>query len=118
MVCRRRIPSPTAPWLCCSPPWRCSPAYCPPAARRSSTRWSRCGPSRLTMRALRAFLVRLGGCLRRTHREQELSNEIESHLQFHTDDNVRAGMSPDEARRQAVVKLGSVEAVKEEMRDR
>ena len=70
------------------------------------------------MRWLRAFLVRLGGCLRRTHREQELNDELNSHLQLHIDDNMRAGMSPDEARRQALLKLGSVEAVKEEMRDR
>jgi putative ABC transport system permease protein len=70
------------------------------------------------MRSIRAFLIRLGGCLWRTRREQELNDEIDSHLQLHIDDNIRAGMIPDEARRQAVLKLGSVEATKEAMRDR
>jgi putative ABC transport system permease protein len=70
------------------------------------------------MRRLRAFLIRLGGCLWRTRGERELRDEIESHLQLHIDDNLRAGMSPMEARRQAVLKLGSIEATKEAMRDR
>jgi hypothetical protein len=70
------------------------------------------------MRSIRAFLIRLGGCLWRTRREQELNDEVESHLQLNVDDNVRAGMSLDEARRQAVLKLGSIEATKEAMRDR
>jgi predicted permease len=70
------------------------------------------------MRLIRAFLIRLGGWLRQSRREQELNDEIDSHLQLHVDDNVRAGMSSDEARRQAVLKIGSVEATKEAMRDR
>jgi len=70
------------------------------------------------MRSIRAFLIRLRGCLWRARGEQELNDEIESHLQLHIDDNLRAGMSPDEARRQAVLKLGGIEPVKEAMRDR
>src|SRR4029077_19443646 len=41
-----------------------------------------------------------------------------AHLQLHVDDNIRAGMTPDEARRQALLKFGPVEAVKEQYRDR
>jgi putative ABC transport system permease protein len=67
---------------------------------------------------IRALLVRLGGSLRRDRGERELNDEIESHLQLHIDDNVRAGMTSTEARRQAVLKLGGVESVKEAMRDR
>ena len=70
------------------------------------------------MNRIRAFLVRLGGLLRRDRDEQEMNAEIESHLQLHIDDNVRAGMSPTEARRDAVLKLGGIESVKEAMRDR
>lgn len=70
------------------------------------------------MSRLRAFLVRLSGSFRRRRGERELSEEIESHLQLHVDDNIRAGMTPAEARRQAVLKLGGIEAVKEAMRDR
>ena len=51
-------------------------------------------------------------------RERELADEIESHLQMHTDDNIRAGMSPQEARRAAVMKLGGVDQTKEAYRDR
>ena len=44
--------------------------------------------------------------------------ELESHLQLHIDDNLRAGMTPEEARRQALIALGGVEATKEAYRDR
>ncbi len=50
--------------------------------------------------------------------ERELSAELESHLQLHVDDNLRAGMTPAEARRQALLKLGGVESAKEAYRDR
>jgi macrolide transport system ATP-binding/permease protein len=51
-------------------------------------------------------------------REREFSDEIESHLQMHIDDNIRAGMSPIEARRVAVMKLGGIDQTKEAYRDR
>jgi predicted permease len=46
-----------------------------------------------------------------------LAAELESHLQLHIDDNVRAGMSPKAARRDALKKLGGVEQTKEKYRD-
>ncbi|MFN8090894.1 MAG: ABC transporter permease [Vicinamibacteria bacterium] len=70
------------------------------------------------MRALRAFLRRLAGLFGRDRRERELAEEIESHLQMHVDDNVRAGMTPEEARRDALLRLGGVESTKEAWRDR
>ncbi|MGJ5815930.1 ADOP family duplicated permease [Paludibaculum fermentans] len=70
------------------------------------------------MRALRAFLLRLAGTLGQSRREREFQQELEAHLQFHIDDNLRAGMTEDEARREAVLQLGGVEPVKESMRDR
>jgi predicted permease len=70
------------------------------------------------MRPLRAALMRLGELFRRGPRDRELEYELESHLRLHIDDNVRAGMTPDEARRQALVRLGGVESVKEAYRDR
>lgn len=69
------------------------------------------------MRRLRAFFVRLGGWRGQARRERELAAEFESHLQMHIDDNLRAGMSAEEARRQALVKFGGMEATKESMRD-
>jgi len=70
------------------------------------------------MRQLRAWLLRLVGIFTPEHREQDLAAEIESHLALHFDDNVRSGMSPDEARRQALIRLGGVEQVKESYRER
>ena len=70
------------------------------------------------MTRLRAALVRLAGGFGRMRREREWAAEFESHLQMHIDDNLRAGMSAEEARREALVKFGGVESVKESMRDR
>src|SRR5215471_8567059 len=70
------------------------------------------------MRSLRAWCLRLAGIFQRDRREGELAEEIDSHIQMHVEENVRAGMSQEEARRQALLKFGSVEAVKEEYRDR
>ena len=43
----------------------------------------------------------------RSREDYELSEELESHLAHEIDDNVARGMSPEEARRQAYVKLGN-----------
>jgi len=70
------------------------------------------------MRQLRAWLARFRGLFQKAARERELAAEIESHLQMHIDDNLRAGMSPQEAKRVAVMKLGGIDATKEAYRDR
>jgi macrolide transport system ATP-binding/permease protein len=70
------------------------------------------------MRQLRAWLLRLKGVFRKDARERDLADELESHLQMHVDDNIRAGMSPQEARRVAVMKLGGIDQAKEAYRDR
>ena len=70
------------------------------------------------MRQLRAWLVRFRGFFQKAARERELAAEIESHLQMHIDDNIRAGMSPEEARRVALMKLGGMDQAKEAYRDR
>ncbi len=70
------------------------------------------------MRVLRAWLFRVAGFLRPGRGEREFSDELQSHLDLHIADNLRAGMTPLEARRQALVKLGSVASVSEAHRDR
>src|SRR5690348_9660319 len=70
------------------------------------------------MRSLRALFLRLAGLIRKDRRARELSAELESHLQMHIEDNVRAGMSTAEARREALMKLGGMEQTKENYRDR
>jgi hypothetical protein len=70
------------------------------------------------MKWLRGWFLRLGGLFRRERRERELAAEMESHLQMHIEENLRAGMSAAEARRQALIKLGGVEQTKEIYRER
>ncbi len=70
------------------------------------------------MRTIRAFLLRLGGLFNKRRRDRELDEEIESNLQLHIEDNLRAGMSPEDARRNAILKFGGIESAKEAYRDR
>ena len=66
------------------------------------------------MRFLRRFLIRLSNFITRRSTDQRLREEIAGHLAFQTEENLRAGMSPAEARRQAVLKLGAAEAIRED----
>lgn len=49
--------------------------------------------------------------------EEDLDQEVRSHLDLLAEENVRAGMSSEEARRAARIELGGVEVVKEQVRD-
>ena len=70
------------------------------------------------MRTLRAWLARVIGFVRPRHGEREFADELQSHIDLHVADNLRAGMTPEEARRRALAKLGSVASVSEAHRDR
>ena len=67
------------------------------------------------MRQLRVWAVRFGELFHRKRRDQELADEIDAHVQMHTEDNLRAGMTPFEARRQALIKLGGMESTMEDL---
>jgi len=69
------------------------------------------------MRALRRFLKRLATTAMRRQNEERLREEVAEHLALQTAENIRAGLSPLEARRQAVLKFGAVESFKEEYRE-
>src|SRR5881397_3867383 len=69
------------------------------------------------MRRLREWILRFGGLFNKQRKDREFDQEIESHLQMHIEDNVRSGMTPEEARRQALIKLGGIESTKEAYRD-
>src|SRR5262245_28814242 len=71
----------------------------------------------MNLRPLRGWLVRLVGLFNRKRREREFAEELESHLGLHIEDNIRAGMSPEEARRRAIIKLGGVTLNKELYRE-
>ena len=70
------------------------------------------------MRALRAWWSRIAGFVRPGAGERDFADELQSHIDLHTDDNIRAGMTPDEARRQALVRIGSVAGARQAHRDR
>jgi len=70
------------------------------------------------MKRLRAALLRLTGLFGKQSRERELADELEAHVQMHTDDNIRAGMEPAQARRKAMLGLGSMEATRQAYRER
>lgn len=70
------------------------------------------------MRRIRSFLLRLLGMFQRSRQEQDLDEEFESNLALHIEDNLRSGMPPEEARRQAILAFGSIESAKQDCRDR
>ena len=53
----------------------------------------------------------------RSRAERDLDRELRFHLERQISDNLAAGMSPTEARRDALLKLGGIDRVKEEVRD-
>src|SRR6202453_1358238 len=70
------------------------------------------------MRTLRAFGLRLLGLFLGRRPEDDFTAEIESHVALHIDDGIRAGLTPEEARRQALIRLGGVEQTRQAHRER
>jgi predicted permease len=66
---------------------------------------------------LRKLFHRLRASLRRGKIEHEMDRELQFHLEMETAENIRRGMSEEEARRAALRSFGGVEQVKEEYRD-
>jgi putative ABC transport system permease protein len=69
------------------------------------------------MKTLWRVWARVTGLFRKDWRDREMAQEFESHVQMHIDDKVRAGMNPEQARREALVKFGGMEAAKESVRE-
>src|SRR5262245_47372068 len=67
---------------------------------------------------LRIFIHRLCGLFLKRKMERDLEDEIRSHLDMQIEDNLRLGMSPEEARYEALRKFGGVEQVKASYRER
>jgi macrolide transport system ATP-binding/permease protein len=65
------------------------------------------------MRLLRRMWRRLSNFVSRNGGEQRLREEMEEHVRMQTEENLRAGLTPGEARRQALLKWGAGEAVRE-----
>ena len=61
--------------------------------------------------------MRLRSLLRRRQEDDETTEELRFHLEMEAAKNRRAGMDPLEARRQARVRLGGVDGIREAVRD-
>ena len=70
------------------------------------------------MKSLRRFFSRLASVGTRRAQDERLREEINEHIALQTAENTRAGLSPVEARRQALLKFGGVEAIKQDYRAR
>ena len=70
------------------------------------------------MRRLRAFLVRMIALIRLRGAEVDFAAEVESHVAMHTEDGIRAGLTPEDARRRALIQIGGAEQMRQAHRDR
>ena len=69
------------------------------------------------MRLLRAALQRLAGVFTKHRADPDLTEELQAHLEMETAENIRRGLSPDEARRQALLASGGLTQAAEAVRD-
>jgi predicted permease len=67
--------------------------------------------------AIRHALGRIFFFLRGPQLEKDFSSEMTAHLEFAVEENIKLGLSPAEAHRAALLKLGGVEQTKETVRD-
>ena len=66
---------------------------------------------------LRQLSQRFAALFRRVQLDQDLEAEMVSHLELAIEENLRSGMSPAEARRQALIQFGGTQQAKEDHRD-
>ena len=69
------------------------------------------------MRFIRTALARIGGAFRRRDDDDDIRAEMEAHVEMETAENIRRGMSPDQARRQALLASGGVTQALEAVND-
>jgi predicted permease len=66
---------------------------------------------------LLSLFLRLRNLFHKPDLDRDLHDELSTHLALHIEDNLREGLSPQEARRQALLALGGLEQTKESVRD-
>jgi putative ABC transport system permease protein len=65
----------------------------------------------------RQITARLGAFFQPADLDRDFSEELESHLDMLSDENVRRGMTPEHARRAALIRLGAPASLKAQHRD-
>jgi len=63
------------------------------------------------------FFTRLRAVFSKPALDADFAEELAQHLEAATADNIRSGMTPEEARRQAQIALGGIEQTRELHRD-
>jgi predicted permease len=66
---------------------------------------------------LRQLLQRLRSSFPNAPQDQDLNAEMAAHLDLATEENIKAGMAPDDARRQALIRFGGVEQATQQHRE-
>src|SRR6185295_8889582 len=66
---------------------------------------------------LRIAASRVAGMFRKARLDRELDEEIRSHIEMAVDELVSRGLSPDEARREALRSFGGVAEAQEDYRE-
>ena len=69
------------------------------------------------MKYVRSVLARIAGVFTKDRGADDLREELQAHLEMETAENVRRGMAPDEARRQALLASGGLAVAAESVRD-
>jgi len=69
------------------------------------------------MRKLRALWLRIVGIFRLNRLGDDVEAELESHIAAHVEVGTRVGLTPAEARRQALLRLGGVEQTRQRYRE-
>ena len=69
------------------------------------------------MRRIRSALARVTGAFRAHEHDDDLAEELRSHVEMATAEYVRRGMSPEEARRRAMLEAGGITTAAEAVRD-
>jgi predicted permease len=69
------------------------------------------------MNWLKLLLQRLRSSFSQSQTDQDLEMEMASHLESAIEDNLKRGMSPEEARRQALIRFGGVEQAMQQHRE-
>ena len=66
------------------------------------------------MRSVNRWFARIRNFMTGRRGDERLREEMEQHLAMQTEESIHAGMPPDEAKRQARLKLGGVETIREQ----
>src|SRR5690349_2635079 len=67
--------------------------------------------------SIRAAVARIRELFNRSRLAHDLDDELQLHLELEIENNIRRGMSPDQARRAAAIAFGGVQRYREETRD-